>query len=115
MQLRNAFEAVPDLKIIWVMSSAQINERTRTFINELGLAERILFVSDPKSKMIRDLGILKPNPEPIEKGVPHPTTLLLDRGGRIRFIDLRTDYHIWLDPAVLTSALEELGTEANAG
>jgi peroxiredoxin len=89
------------------MSEAQINERTRVFIDELGLAERILFLSDPRSKLIRDLGILKEDAEPIEKGVPHPTTLLLDRGGRIEFIDVRTDFHIWLDPEVLTSALAE--------
>lgn len=106
MELREAFESVPDLKIVWVMSGAQINERTRIFVDELGLAERILFLSDPKSQLIRDLGILKADPEPVEKGVPHPTTLLLDRGGRIEFIDVRTDYHIWLDPAVVLAAIE---------
>lgn len=111
MELRDAFESVPDLQIVWVMSEAQINERTRVFIDELGLAGRIRFLSDPKSKLIRDLGILKDDPEPIEKGVPHPTTLLLDRGGRIRFIDVRTDFHIWLDPSVLVDALANLDGE----
>ena len=96
---------MPDLQIVWVMSEAQVNDRSRIFIDELGLGQRVLFLSDPKSKLIRDLGVLKADPEPVEKGVPHPTTLLLDRGGRIRFVDIRTDYHIWLDPSVVTDAL----------
>ena len=112
MQLREAFEKVPDLTIVWVMSDAQINERTRIFIDELGLADRILFLSDPKSRLIRDLGILKEDPEPIEKGVPHPTTLLIDRKGRIRFVDVRTDFHIWLDPEVLLERVDELDGRA---
>ena len=91
MQLREAFESVPDLKIVWVMSDMQVNDRTRAFVDELGLANRVLFLSDPKSRLIQDLGILKPDPEPMERGVPHPTTVLLDRSGMIRFIDVRTD------------------------
>ncbi len=94
--------------IVWVMSEAQINERSRVFIDELGLAKRILFLSDPKSQLIRDLGILKENPEAIEKGVPHPTTLLLDRSGIVQFVDVRENYHFWLDPAALSDVLARL-------
>ena len=90
------------------MSDIQINERTRIFIDELGLSSRVLFLSDPKSKLIRDLGILKADAEPIEKGVPHPTTLLLDREGKIRFVDVREDFHIWLDPSVVLDAVTAL-------
>ncbi|MEE8165134.1 MAG: redoxin domain-containing protein [Myxococcota bacterium] len=108
VELREVFVATPDLQVVWVMSDIQINDRTRSFIDELGLANRILFLADPKSKLIQELGILKADPEPIEKGVPHPTTLLLDRDGRIRFIDVRTDFHIWLDPAVLVEAVGRL-------
>jgi peroxiredoxin len=114
VELREAFEAVPDLRIVWVMSDMQINDRTRVFIDELGLANRILFLSDPKSQLIRDLGVLKANPEPIEKGVPHPMTLLLDRAGKIRFIDVRTDYHIWLDPSVILEAAASLDDPAES-
>jgi peroxiredoxin len=99
------FEATPDLRIIWVMSDAQINDRSRIFIDELGLAERILFLSDPKSQLIRDLGILKENPESIEIGVPHPTTLILDKEGIVQFVDVRENYHFWLDPAAMTDVL----------
>lgn len=108
MELRSAFEEVPDLRIVWVMSDFQINERTRSFVDELGLAERILFLSDPKSQLIQDLGILNMEAEPIEKGVPHPTTLLLDREGRIQLVDVRRDFHIWLDPDLLVEAVASL-------
>jgi len=102
------FEATPDLRIIWVMSDAQINDRSRIFIDELGLADRILFLSDPKSQLIGDLGILKENPESIEIGVPHPTTLILDKDGIVQFVDVRENYHFWLDPAAMTDVLSRL-------
>jgi len=108
VELREAFEATPDLMIVWVMSKAQINERSRLFVDELGLSERILFLSDPKSQLIRDLGILKQDPEIMEKGVPHPTTLLLDRSGTIQFVDVREDFHFWLDPEALSEVLAQL-------
>jgi len=106
--LREVFEATPDLRIIWVMSDAQINDRSRIFIDELGLADRILFLSDPKSQLIRDLGILKEDPESIEIGVPHPTTLVLDKAGVVQFVDVRENYHFWLDPAAMTDVLARL-------
>lgn len=108
MELREAFEATPDLLIVWVMSDTQINERTRIFISELGLAERVLFLADPRSTLIRQLGILKADPELIEVGVPHPTTLILDRTSTIRFVDVRENFHFWLDPAALRAALEQV-------
>lgn len=109
VELRDAFRATPDLEIVWVMSDTQINERTRVFIAELGLADRILFLVDPKSSLIRELGILKPDSESLEIGVPYPTTLLLDRAGKIRFLDVRENFHFWLDPRVLADALAKLG------
>jgi peroxiredoxin len=114
VELREAFEAMPDLRIVWVMSDIQINARTRNFVDELGLTERILFLADPKSELIRALGILKADPGPIEKGVPHPTTLVLDRSGRIRFVDVREDFHVWIDPSVLLEAVAGLDTTAPA-
>jgi peroxiredoxin len=90
------------------MSDAQINDRSRIFIDELGLADRILFLSDPKSQLIRDLGILKEDPESIEIGVPHPTTLVLDKAGVVQFVDVRENYHFWLDPAAMTEVLARL-------
>lgn len=108
MELRDAFAEVPDLEIVWVMSGQQINERTRAFVDEYNLRDRIRFLSDDKSALIRELGILKPNPEAIEEGVPHPTTFLIDREGQVRFLDVREDFHIWLDPQTLVNAVVSL-------
>jgi len=87
------------------MAEGQINERTRAFIDEYGLRDRVLFLSDPESELIAHLGILKQDPEPMETGVPHPTTILLDRDGVIRFVDVREDFHIWLAPEVVMGEL----------
>lgn len=112
LELREAFASTPDLRIVWVMSDAQIHARTRLFVEELGLASRIDFLADPKSRLIRQLGLLKQDPEPLERGVPYPTTLLLDRQGRIRFIDVREDYHMWLDPEAIKAARQSLESAA---
>lgn len=87
------------------MAEGQINERTRAFIDEYGLRDRVLFLSDPESELIARLGILKQDPEPMETGVPHPTTILLDRDGVIRFVDVREDFHIWLAPELVMGEL----------
>lgn len=108
MELREAFDATPDLMIVWVMSDTQINDRARAFIAELGLASRVLFLADPKSQLIRELGILNTDPEPIEMGVPHPTTVVLDRTGVVQFVDVREDFHFWLDPEAVRGVLARL-------
>ncbi len=106
--LSQTFEEVPDLAIVWVMAAEQCSERTRRLIGEYGLRERILFLADEQSALIRELGLLKPEPDMMEEGVPHPTTVLVDREGVVRFIDVREDYHYWLDPGVLVAALDSL-------
>ena len=108
MQLRNVLDAVPDLRIVWVMAANQINERSRCLIDEAGLRERIIFASDPESRLIKKLGILKKDPEPIERGVPYPATYILDREGVIRFVDIRTDFHIWIEPSVLAEQIARI-------
>ncbi len=85
-----------------------MNERSRLFIDELGLSSRILFLSDPRSQLIQDLGLLKADAEPVEQGVPHPTTLVLDAAGTVQFVDVRENYHFWLDPAALYEVLARL-------
>ncbi len=108
MELRQAFEAEPDLVILWAMPSNQINARSLRFIDETGVRGRIRFLSDPASAVIDQLGLRRPNPEAIEAGVPQSTTFLIDRQGIVRFADARADYHIWLDPSVLLRELAAL-------
>ena len=90
------------------MAENQINAKTLRFIDEAQLRERVYFIADPQSRVITDLGLRKLDTEPIEDGVAHPATYLLDRRGKIRFADVRSDYHIWLDPQTLVDALARI-------
>jgi len=101
-------EAAPDLEILWVMADNQINDRTRAFIAEQGLRQRVRFLVDRGSRDIDRLGLRRPNAEAIEEGVPHPTTYLIDRNGVVQFVDVREDFHIWLDPELLAQELAAL-------
>ena len=105
MELRSAFEAVPDLVIVYVLADNQLNDKSRVFIDGLGLRNRVRFAVDPGSAAIDRLGLRRPDPKPMERGVPHPATYLLDRHGVVRFVDVRTDYHLWLDSSFLREAL----------
>ncbi|MBW2398744.1 MAG: redoxin domain-containing protein [Deltaproteobacteria bacterium] len=108
MELRQAFGKVDDLVIFYVMAENQINAKTLRFIDEGQLRERVYFISDPESRVISDLGLRKADPEPIEEGVAHPATYLIDRRGTIRFADVRSDYHIWIDPQTIAAALARI-------
>jgi peroxiredoxin len=94
--------------VLYVMAANQVNRKTHWFIDGNGLRQQVLFLQDPDSRVIDQLGLRRPNPEPIEDGVPHPTTYLLDREGIVRMVDVREDYHIWLDPALIRDALAAL-------
>jgi peroxiredoxin len=108
LDLASVLGDTPDLEIVWVMAAEQVSERTRRLVDEFGLRDRILFLADEKSAAIRELGLLKSDPEVIEEGVPVPTTIVLDREGVVRFIDVRDDYHVWLDPNAILVAVEEV-------
>jgi len=105
VELREAFAGEDDLVLLYVLADNQVNEKTVRFIDGLGLRERVHFLVDDGSVAIDTLGLRREDPEPIEAGVPHPTTYLLDREGRVRFADVRRDFHIWVDASVLTAAL----------
>ena len=107
MELRDALAEFPDLVVLYVMAANQINTKAQRFIDEAGLRDRVRFLSDPESLVIERLGLRRENPEPIEEGVAHPATYLLDEEGRVVLMDVRTDFHIWLDPQVVVAALRE--------
>jgi peroxiredoxin len=108
VELREAFAAEDDLIVLYVLAESQVNDKTVRFIDGLGMRDRVRFLVDDGSAAIDALGLRLENPEPIEAGVPHPTTYLLDREGRVRFADVRRDFHIWLDASVLTTALASI-------
>jgi peroxiredoxin len=90
------------------MAQQQINPKARRFIDEAGLRDRVHFLSDRDSAVIRQLGLLLEDAEPMEAGVAHPATFLLDAEGRVVLSDVRRDFHIWLDPGLVVAALEGL-------
>jgi peroxiredoxin len=108
VELHGVFEQQDDLEIVYVVASNQLNDKSLRFINGLGLRDRIHFAVDSESRSIDKLGIRLEDPEPMEAGVPHPTTLLIDRDGIVQFVDARRDYHIWLDSDYLRAALGQL-------
>ena len=108
MELRDALARADDLVVVYVLPDNQMNPKSASFFDEAGLRPRMRFGVDPGSAAIDRLGLRRPSPEPMERGVPHPTTLLLDREGVVRMIDVREDFHIWLDPATIVTALSAL-------
>ena len=105
MELRQAFEARDDVVVVYVLPADQVNAKTLRFLDETGVRRRLVVAVDPGSRAIDRLGIRLPDPEPIEQGVPLPTTLLLDRLGRVQLVDVRSDYHVWIAPETLQEAL----------
>ena len=99
---------MPDLVVLYVLPDSQVNDKTLRFIDELGLRDRVRFLSDSGSRTIDRLGLRKADPEPMEVGVPHPATYVLDREGFVRFVDVREDFHIWLDAGVIVAALQKI-------
>jgi peroxiredoxin len=108
VELREELRGVEDLVILYVLAEGQINAKTRRFIDEGRLRERVRFLADRDSRLIDALGLRKQDPEPIEEGVAHPATYLLDRQGRVRLADVREDYHIWLDPKAVLEVLAQI-------
>ena len=49
------------------------------------------FLSDPGHRVIGRYGILNPDDE---RGIPHPTTLVLDREGVVRWKFIETNYRV---------------------
>ncbi len=108
MELRWKLGEIEDLAILYVLPDNQVNAKTRRFIDGNALRERVHFLRDPESRAIDQLGLRLADPEPIEVGVPHPATYVLDREGLVRLVDVRKDYHIWLDPEPIIAALERI-------
>jgi len=90
------------------MADNQINEKSRTFIDEYGLRDRIFFASDRNSALFSRFGVEDQEPDEMEQGVPYPTTLLVDREGIIRFADVREDFQSWLAPETILAELDKI-------
>ncbi len=91
--------------MLYVLNSHQVNPKTMRFVNDHGM-KNFTFLVDSDHKVIDQYGIYNDHPEQkFETGVPHPTTYLLDRDGKILLKDTRKDFTIWLSSAVLRDKL----------
>lgn len=111
MELRDAIATLremDDVVILYVVPDNQYTGKAQQFAASHRLEDRIRFLVDPQSGAIDVLGLRRPDSEPVEAGVPHPATYVLDRDGVIRFVDVREDFHFWLDPELPLQALAEI-------
>jgi len=108
VELREALSDVDDVTVLYVLAGSQVNAKTRHFVDELGLRDRIRFLVDPESATIDALGIRLDTPEPIERGVPLPSTYVLDREGKVVFADVRRDFHTWISSRIVIAALYQV-------
>ena len=66
------------MTVLYVMSGGQVDPKARKFIADHRLAP-FEFLVDDDHRLIDQFGIFNNHPDnPIEKGVPHPTTYVLD-------------------------------------
>jgi peroxiredoxin len=108
VELREALADVDDLVVLYVLAGSQVNDKTRHFVAELGLRDRIRFLVDPGSATIDDLGLRLETPEDVETGVPHPATYVIDREGVVRFADVRRDFHFWISSEIVVAAVHQV-------
>ena len=64
-----------------------------------------MFLSDPGHRVIDRYGLLNPDDD---RGIPHPTTFVLDRDGVVRWKFVETDYRIRATNEMILDALAEL-------
>jgi peroxiredoxin len=108
IELYQRLEGERDLVVLYVLADNQINEKTHFFIQGNRLTDRMIFLRDPFSTSIDRLGLRRSNPEMLETGVPHPSTYVLDRQGFVRLVDVREDFHLWLDAQLIVDALDQI-------
>ena len=67
-------------------------------------------LQDPGHQVIDRYGLFNPD-EPRSRPVPHPTTLVIDRAGIVRWKFVEVDYRVRPENADIVSALAELQDE----
>lgn len=71
-----------------------------------GVQPDFTFLSDPTHVVIDRYGVL--NPSGASRGLPHPTTLVIDRDGIVRWKDVQVDYKIRPTNSAILGALKAL-------
>ena len=74
-----------------VDSAADIERMRERIARERGDAPDYTFLSDPGHRVIDRYGLLNPEDR---RGIPHPTTFVLDEHGVVRWKFIETDYRV---------------------
>lgn len=101
MELHANLDAFQDNNApLWVISPDE-TDRLRAFREES--APGLVFLRDPEGDVIESYGISNPEHPPL----PHPTTVVIDAEGTVRWMSSETDYTIRPETAEVLSALME--------
>lgn len=106
-------EQKADTRILAVsVDSAEDLQRMVDRISEEGPAPDFTFLSDPGHRVIDRYGLFN---ESYRRPVPHPTTLVIDKQGVVRWKFVEEDYRVRPTNQQIIEALEEVrrtGSEA---
>ena len=96
-----------DTRILAVsVDDAEDLQRMVDRISEEGPAPDFTFLSDPGHRVIDRYGLFN---EGYRRPVPHPTTLVIDRRGVVRWKFVEVDYKVRPTNQQIIEALEEIG------
>jgi peroxiredoxin len=73
-------------------------------ISKDGLRTDYVFLSDPGHRVIDRYGILNPNDR---RGLPHPTMLVIDKNGVVRWKFIEVNYRIRPTNGMILEALDQ--------
>ena len=98
---------LPDARIVAVSvdSAADIERMRQRIADERGSAPDYTILSDPGHRVIDRYGLLNPEDR---RGIPHPTTFVLDRDGVVRWKFVETNYRVRPTNDMILEALEPL-------
>ena len=107
--LTDAQRADTDILAVSIDPPERLDMMVDRIVEEGGLdpadAPAFRFLSDPGHRVIDRYGILNPDDE---RGIPHPTTLVLDRLGVVRWKFIEVNYRIRPTNEMVLSALAEI-------
>lgn len=83
------------------IDSLNMLQKMEDQISRDGTPSRITFLSDPDHRVIDRYGLLNPN----NRGWPHPTTYVIDRGGVVRWKFTEINYKVRPTNAMILEAL----------
>ena len=94
-----------ELLAVSVDPKADLQKMVDRISKEDGKAPDYVFLSDPGHRVINRYGLLNPN-DP--RGIPHPTTYVIDRRGVVRWKFTEVNYRVRPTNAMILDALKAI-------